>query len=153
METLLTYWWKYYSNNADHNSKIITIKLEMTLDPFLSEKYTNDSLCHYIACRLSKWTVLRIYQSILTRFYNGGLWENIFWYNWLKNNSAQLYFPLGRAKPRYNYSSLLKDASDIHRFPTVHMVKTHFLLENLWIAEPSSGILEKFQHSSALPNV
>ena len=26
---------------------------------------------------------------------------------------------------------LTKDASDIHRFPTVHMVETHFLLENL----------------------
>ena len=24
-----------------------------------------------------------------------------------------------------------KDGSDIHRFPKVHMVETHFLLENL----------------------
>ena len=29
------------------------------------------------------------------------------------------------------FSSLLRDASDIHRFPTVHMVETHFLLESL----------------------
>ena len=29
---------------------------------------------------------------------------------------------LGRAKLRWNFSSLLRDASDIHRFPTVHMV-------------------------------
>ena len=33
------------------------------------------------------------------------------------------------------------------------MVKTHFLLENLWISEPSLGILEKFQRSSDLPNI
>ena len=51
-------------------------------------------------------------------------------YNWLKNNTSQLYFILGRAKLCLNFSSLLRDASDIHRFPTVHMVKTHFLLEN-----------------------
>ena len=48
-----------------------------------------------------------------------------------KNNIAQLYFILGRAELRWNFSSLLRDASDIHRFPTLHMVKTHFLLENL----------------------
>ena len=34
---------------------------------------------------------------------------------------------------------------------TLHMVETHFLLENLWISERSLGILKKFQHSSALP--
>ena len=33
------------------------------------------------------------------------------------------------------------------------MVKTQFLLENLWISEPSLGILEKFQQSLALPNI
>ena len=33
------------------------------------------------------------------------------------------------------------------------MVETHFLLENLWISEPSLGILEKFQRSSDLPNI
>ena len=45
-------------------------------------------------------------------------------------HKAQLYFTLGRA-----------ELSDIHRFPTIHMVKTHFLLENLWISQPSLGIL------------
>ena len=33
------------------------------------------------------------------------------------------------------------------------MLETHFLLENLWISEPSLGILEKFQRSSALPSM
>ena len=32
------------------------------------------------------------------------------------------------------------------------MVKTPFLLENLSISEPSLGILQNFQHRSALPN-
>ena len=46
-------------------------------------------------------------------------------------HTAQLYFILRRAELRLNFFSLLRDASDIHRFPTVHMVETHFLLENL----------------------
>ena len=59
----------------------------------------------------------------------------------------------GRAKLCWNFFSLLRDASDIHRFPTLHMVEIHFPLENLWISEPPLGILEKFQQSLALPNV
>ena len=49
------------------------------------------------------------------------------------------------------FSSLLRDVSDILRFPTVHIFKTHFLLENLWVSEPS--LLEKFQCSLAPPNM
>ena len=74
-------------------------------------------------------------------------------YNWLQNNIAQLYFILWRAKLCWNFSSCLRDATDIYRFPIVHMVKTHFLLENLWISEPSLGIMEKFQCSLTLPNI
>ena len=51
-----------------------------------------------------------------------------------KNNIVQLCFILGRAELRWNLSSWLRDAPDIYRFPTVHMVKIHFLLENLWIS-------------------
>ena len=29
------------------------------------------------------------------------------------------------------FFNLLRDTPDNHRFPTLHMVKTHFLLENL----------------------
>ena len=47
------------------------------------------------------------------------------------NNTLQLYFTLGRAELHWNFFSLLRDAPDIDRFQTVHMVKTHFLLENL----------------------
>ena len=61
-----------------------------------------------------------------------------------KNIFKQLYFILGSAELLWNFTSIPKDGSDIHRFPTVHMVETYFLLENLWISEPSLGILEKF---------
>ena len=66
---------------------------------------------------------------------------------------SQLYFILGRADLRWKVSSCLRDATDIYRFPIVHMVKTHFLLENLSISEPSLGILQNFQCRSALPNI
>ena len=82
----------------------------------------------------------QIYYSVLLIFVVSKLME-------------KLYFILGRAEWRWNFSSILKDGSYIHRFQKVHMVETHFLLENLWISEPSLGILEKFQHSSALPNI
>ena len=50
---------------------------------------------------------------------------------------------MGRPELRGNFSSILKDGSDIYSFPTLHMDKTHFLLENPSISESSSGILEK----------
>ena len=46
-----------------------------------------------------------------------------------------------------------RNAPDIHRFQTKHMLETHCLLENLLISEPSLGKLKKFQRSSALPNI
>ena len=88
-----------------------------------------------------------VYEKIYFEAYTND--QNI----WHKNNIAQLYFILGRAELCWNFCSWLRDASDIHRFPTLHMVKTHFLLENLWISKPSLSILEKFQRSSALPNI
>ena len=52
----------------------------------------------------------------------------------LKNNTAQLYFVLGRAELYWKFSRLLGRDTDIHRFPTMYMVKTHFLLEYLLIS-------------------
>ena len=68
-------------------------------------------------------------------------------YIWHKNNIEQLYFILARAKLCWNFSSWLRDVSDIHWFPTLHMVNTHFLLENLWISKPSLSVelLDMFQ--------
>ena len=74
-------------------------------------------------------------------------------YNWLQNNTARFYFILERAELGWNFSSIPKDGCDIPRFQTVHMVGTHFLLENLWISQPSLGVMEKFQPSSALSNI
>ena len=51
------------------------------------------------------------------------------------------------------FFSCLRDAPDIYKFKVVHMVKTHFLLENLWISGASLGVLEKFQCSLAVPNI
>ena len=51
-----------------------------------------------------------------------------------KNNITQLYFILRGAELCWNFSGWLRDTPDIYRFPAVHMVKTHFLLENLWIS-------------------
>ena len=40
------------------------------------------------------------------------------------------------------FSSWLGDAPDIYRFPVVHMLKTHFMLEYLWLSGASLGLLE-----------
>ena len=58
---------------------------------------------------------------------------------------------MGRPELRGNFASILKDDSDIYRFPTLHMAETHFLLENQSISESSLDILEKFPRSSGLP--
>ena len=49
-------------------------------------------------------------------------------YIWPKSNIAQLYFILGKAERRWNFSSWLRDVPDIYRFPVVHMVKSPFQL-------------------------
>ena len=52
-------------------------------------------------------------------------------YNWLRNYNTEFYFVSGRAELHCHFSSLLRDASDIHRFPTsIHssrMRTAHFL--------------------------
>ena len=58
----------------------------------------------------------------------------------LKNNTAHLYFILRRAVLHWNLSNLLRDASDIHRFPILLMLETHFLLENVRVPEPYLAI-------------
>ena len=72
------------------------------------------------------------------------------WYIWHINNIVQLYFIIGRAEQHWKFSSWHRDAPDIYRFPIVHMVKTHFLLEYLSISWASLGILEKIKHSSVI---
>ena len=67
----------------------------------------------------------------------------------LKNDTTQLYFILGTVDLHFNFSRVFRVVSDIHRFPTVHMVKTNFLLKNRWISETSLGILEKIKLSQS----
>ena len=52
-------------------------------------------------------------------------------YIWHKNSIAQLYFMLRTAKLRWNCSSILKDAFDIHRFSKRKWVLTMSTTENL----------------------
>ena len=51
-----------------------------------------------------------VYDKIYFEAYRNGQ------YIWNKNNIAQLYFILGRAKLHWNFSSTLKDVPHIHRF-------------------------------------
>ena len=46
-------------------------------------------------------------------------------YIWLKNIAVQIYFILLWTDLCWNFSSLLMDASNIRRIPTVHTVKTN----------------------------
>ena len=70
----------------------------------------------------------------------------------LKNNTAQLYFVLGRVDLDFIFFSLLRDAPDIHKFPTMYMANTHFLLENLWISV-FLRYTGKIPMKSALPSI
>ena len=67
--------------------------------------------------------------------------------------STQLYFILGRAKLRWNFSSIPKDGSDIHRFSNRKWVSTMCTVGNLGISGASLSKLKKFQCNSALPNI
>ena len=64
-------------------------------------------------------------------------------YIWHKNNTAQLYFILGRADLHWNFFSIPKNDSDIHRFCSRKWVLTMCTVGNLG----------KFQCSMALPNI
>ena len=52
-------------------------------------------------------------------------------YIWHKNNIAQLYFILGRAEVHWNFSSILKDGFDNHRFSNRKWVLTMCSAGNL----------------------
>ena len=115
-----------------------------------SRKYTStsDTFLKGTLVTHSVWRVcthfcsFRGNQKFLTGFYNGGLWKNKFWsinnqYNWPKNNTTKLHFILRRAKLRWNFSSIPKDGSDIHRFSNRKWVSSMCFFGNLWISGPS----------------
>ena len=45
-------------------------------------------------------------------------------YIWNKNNTEHLYFILGKAELHWNFSSIPKDGSDIHRFSNRELVSS-----------------------------
>ena len=93
-------------------------------------------------------------QSILTEFYRGGLWENIFGsinkknqYIHLKNNIELLYFILGRAELHWTFSSIPTDGSDIYRYSNGKWVLTMYFVGNIWISEASLSEIEEKSYS------
>ena len=52
-------------------------------------------------------------------------------YMWHKNNIAQLYLILGTTELHWNFSSILKDVTDIHRFSNRKWVFTMCTTGNL----------------------
>ena len=70
------------------------------------------------------------------KVYNSDLQENIFWRIdkqgiHLSQKYSTIIFYIRESWPTLEFFQFIKDAPDIHRFPTVHMFKTHLLLENL----------------------
>ena len=86
-----------------------------------------------------------VYEKIYFKAYTNDLYISH------KNNIAQLYFILGRAKLRWNFSSILKDGFDIHRFSNSKWVLTMCSHGNLWISEASLSQLEKFSMQLSSP--
>ena len=66
-----------------------------------------------------------VYEKIYFAAYTNDLYISY------KNNIAQLYFILGRAELHWNFSSILKDGFDIHRFSNRKWVSTMCSVGNL----------------------
>ena len=66
-----------------------------------------------------------VYEKIYFKAYTNDLYISH------KNNIAQLFFILGRAELRWNFSSILKDGFDIHRFSNRKWVLTICSVGNL----------------------
>ena len=127
-----------------------------------SESWQNPQMVCLSPCRnFSNFFLKKTRFSNFCSHFSIGVYEKIYFesyintqYNWLQNNTAQLYFKLGRAKLHWNFSSIPKDGSDIHRFSNMKSVSTMYTVGNLWISCITSlSKLEKFQHSLALPNI
>ena len=102
------------------------------------QNYLKVEQCSAASCtpcrKLSKFHLFCfwVFQSILTGFYNGCLWENIFGSilkqptNRLKNNTVLSY---------------------------IRVFSATWTVGNLWTSEASLIKLDKLKHSSALPNI
>ena len=94
---------------------------------FLSISVNSDHVLQRGSMRKYIWKHTQITNTFNTKFY------------------CTIIFYIRESWAYWKFSSWLRDAPDIYRFPSVHMVKTHFLLENLLISKPPLSILEKFQ--------
>ena len=68
---------------------------------------------------------MMVYEEIYFKAYTNDLYISH------KNNITQLHFILGRAELCWNFSSILKDLSDIHRFSNRKWVLTMCSVGNL----------------------
>ena len=66
-----------------------------------------------------------VYEKIYFKAYTNDLYISY------KNNIAQFYFMLGRAELCWNFSSILKDGFDIHRFSNRKGILTMCSVGNL----------------------
>ena len=114
--------------------------LSSFMEIYINIRYIFERNFSYTRCMKS--THFCSFRGNQTGFYNGGLWKNKFGsinnqYNWSKNNTTQLHYILGRAKLRWNFSSIPKDGSDIHRFSNRKWVSSMYFFGYLWISGPS----------------
>ena len=151
------------------HSRLIHLLLELISRDILLRRQQ-----HPAGTLLAMVALSAVQSSAQTFIHNAILFIDTFnnaWYNQVHWLIGMPYFPIIASNgsvnsySRYNYiyirdtalcwnfSSIPKDAPDIHQFPIGHVAKSHLLLENLWISEPSIGVLEKFQHSLALWNI
>ena len=100
----------------------------------------------FTPCRTcSKLSLSR--RSENSRFYNDGLQE-IYIYIYI---CLQKYCILVEGELSYMWIfQFTKNFTDNYRFPTVHMVKTHFLWENLWVSKSSLDIYCKRSYVARL---
>ena len=71
------------------------------------------------------YIIMVVYEKIYFKAYTNDLYISY------KNNISQFYFILGRAELHWNFSSILKDGFDIHRFSNRKLVLTMCSVGNL----------------------
>ena len=77
------------------------------------------------------------------------IWEIMFKDYMVKYSEIQIF----QRKNWFSTLSIPKDGSDIHRFSNRKLVSAMCNVGNLWISEASLSKLEKFQRSSAHPDI
>ena len=117
--------------HENHSEKQIYLVLHSLRCIYIERKRTRKRKFLIICC--CHFWLFRYLQSILTGFYYGGLWENIFVF--VSNNNIELlYFILGIVKLHRHFSSIPWDASDIYRYSNMKWVLVTYFVGNLNIS-------------------